>query len=247
MPRPVRRKNQRHPLKLLRAILSENPAEPISQVKLGEYIATPATSIKLLEAGHGGMGKVLAERIKLRLGARWVEWLKRWEFAFDPPGVEPGNGIPYTHELSLQYRAFIESAPPEQRRRYLTKEVGRAIELLLELASESQFNLLRFRIWRDIFEWQSQFQISGKVPSGGSLEQEGVELKEDGEEVRELLQHRRPAFEIEFDKQTGNLKSFAERLVGWLPEDYPKPDTAIFDPLKTPPTKRAKSPKRRAS
>jgi hypothetical protein len=221
---------------------------PISQAKLGEWIGTPVATIKTIEAGRAPMGNTLAERIKLALGAKWVEWRKRWEFAFDPPGAQPGNGIAYTRELFLQYRAFIETAPPKQRRRYLTEEVGHAVELLLNMASESQFNLLRFRIWRDIFEWQSQFQISGKVLFGGSLEQQGVELKDDGEQVREVLGHMRPAFSIEFDEQTGNLKSFAERVVGQLPEDYHSdPNSVIFDPHKTPPAKRAKSQERRGS
>jgi hypothetical protein len=204
---------------LLRSILSDDPQEPISQAKLAKYIATPVTTIKAIEAGIAPMGKIVATRIKKGVGAKWVEWRRRWEFDFDPAGYldnrrEPEERIVYTHEVWVMYRNFLQQ-PPVNRKEVI-KKLSNKVRFLMEKVSEDHFNALRLSLERAIAEWQVEFEVSGKVSIG-----KGREI-----EVGELFQLLRPIFLLGFDRETGNLQSLMQG-------EWPDPDKAGFPGSRT--------------
>jgi hypothetical protein len=85
---------------------------------------------------------------------------------------------------------------PPSDRNVVAAHLARKVEMVLNMTSDPRFNSLRFRIERDIDEWQRTFEISGKV------------LLPDGKtqiELEEYLRMTRPAFILAFDKKTGGL------------------------------------------
>jgi hypothetical protein len=198
---------------VLRSIVSNDPQEPISQAKLAKYIATPVTTIKAIEAGIAPMGKIVAARIKRGLGAKWVEWRRRWEFDFDPAGYpdnrENEEGIAYTHEVFVAYCDFMEKPPVD--RNAIVNKLCNKMRLLMEKVSDERFNALRLSLERAIAECQAEFEVSGKVsiPKGRKIE------------LGELFQLLRPIFILQFDSQTGTLQNIMQGEAGWPDPDKP--------------------------
>src|ERR1700722_13996252 len=109
MPPQTKAEYARHPLKLLRALLSPNPDQPISQTRLAEFVDSPLNSIKLAEHGQRSVGKTLQARIRLGVGAAWNDYSKAWELAFRRPD---GSTIPFSFALYTKYKGLINALPP---------------------------------------------------------------------------------------------------------------------------------------
>lgn len=237
MPRPrgPRTRNKTTPLYRLRKAIGGD--HPISQPTFAELVGAALPTLKWL--GNRRMSSALLEKIRSATGAEWNADRKRWEF----------QGLPYTREIFLSFQSFLEAPLPTPRRRHLAEATACAVQLLLDMVSDSRFNAFRFHVWRAIFEWKKQFGISGKIVLGGRTMTEeefeaGSEGKEETIELTESLEKLRPAFAIECDPQTGKPKSFTEMEGYCLPAFA---DRLIVDPSKATVSKPAKAAKRGGS
>jgi hypothetical protein len=147
MPPPAKAENARHPLKLLRFLLSPNPDRPISQTQLAKLVDGPLNSIKLAEHGQRSIGKTLLARIRLGVGAVWNDSANVWESAFRRPD---DSTILYSYEIYVQYKALISALPSGKVRKKLENNIERQIKLLLAKAPDDRWWLLIFRLLEDM-------------------------------------------------------------------------------------------------
>jgi hypothetical protein len=144
----------RHPLKLLRALLSPHPDQPISQTRLAKLVDSPPNSIKLAEHGQRSVGETLLARIRIGVGAAWNNYSKSWELAFRRPD---GSTIPYTYEWYLKYKEEIGALPAINVKTSLETDVVRKIKLLLARVPEDRWWLLIFRLLKDLESARADF------------------------------------------------------------------------------------------
>jgi hypothetical protein len=147
MPPATSAEYARHPLKLLRALLSPSPEQPISQTQLAKLVDSPSNSIKLAEHGQRSVGETLLARIRIGVGAAWNNYSKSWEIAFRRPD---GSAIPYTYKVYLKYKALISALPPVNVKTSLEANIVRQIKILLTRVPEDRWWLLIFRLLEDL-------------------------------------------------------------------------------------------------
>jgi hypothetical protein len=164
MPLQPKPENARHPLKLLRSILSEDPAKPVPQSRLAELIEMSPASIKQTEVGDRKISGPMKLGIRLWLGAVWNEEKKRWELAW-VPGDEPPV---YTYELYSVYRAYIARLPDQRIKRDLEGFVTRTVSLLLARVPDERWWFLMVRLLADL----SDARIETFPERGGEIDQE---------------------------------------------------------------------------
>ena len=151
---PTNTEYARHPLKLLRALLSKSPDQPISQPQLALLVDSPLNSIKLAEHGQRAVGKTLLARIRLGVGAAWNNYSKSWELAFRRPD---GSTIPYSYEVYLRYKALINVLPPTNVKKSLETNIVRQIKLLLATVPDDRWWLLIFRLLEGLENARADF------------------------------------------------------------------------------------------
>jgi hypothetical protein len=164
MPLQPRPENVRHPLKLLRSILSEDPATPVPQSRLAELIEMSPASIKQTEVGDRQISGPMKSLIQMGLGAVWSEERKRWEMAWTSGDEAPV----YTYELYSVYRAYITRLPDQRIKRDLEGDIKRKVSLLLARVPDDRWWFLIVRLLADL----SDAMIETFPERGGEIDQE---------------------------------------------------------------------------
>jgi transcriptional regulator with XRE-family HTH domain len=188
----------------------------MTQYELARLVDVPFETIRSIETGRrrkeAGPSAEVLEKIKLATAATWNPEERLWEFAFKDPKSK--ILMPFSYAIYLEYRRCLETPPIKELKESWPNAVALKLWLSLTLVSGERWYPLLFKIEKAIAEWRSRFEIEGKfqLPNVSQVH-----------DLKEHIEGSRPAFTVEFNKQTGKIDRFVPlpaKLAAVLPSDY---------------------------
>jgi len=156
MPRPPSRENEKNPLRILRALLSEGGEKsPLTVAKLSEIIGVPENTIKAIQNDQRNLTKRVGDQVVLSTGAAWRQEKAQWTYALSK------DDTPFSFALYLEFRKIMAVRPATHR-----SEVEAMIQDvygLFETIPDERWHALWFRFSDFIQERKAEIEALPKA------------------------------------------------------------------------------------